>query len=133
MASLSFSAPPPKPIDPTNPCQPNPCGPNAICQERNNAGSCTCISGYFGNPYEGCRPECVINSDCPEHLSCVSNKCQDPCPGLCGSNAECQMVNHIPKCVCILGYVGNPYENCIIREGEIIQKNVKFSSVMELN
>ncbi|CAD6236859.1 GSCOCG00008267001-RA-CDS, partial [Cotesia congregata] len=25
---------------PTNPCLPNPCGPNAQCRERNGAGAC---------------------------------------------------------------------------------------------
>lgn len=105
-------------MPPLNPCTPSPCGPNAVCQERNNAGSCSCINGYFGNPYEGCRPECLINSDCPQNRACINNKCQDPCPGLCGLNAECQIVNHVPNCICVIGYVGNPYNNCVMREGK---------------
>lgn len=78
------------------------------------------MSGYFGNPYEGCRPECVLNSDCPENKACINNKCEDPCPGVCGSNAQCQTVNHIPKCSCVFGYIGNPYENCIYKEGTML-------------
>lgn len=116
LKTLSDSAP--RPTLPQNPCSPSPCGPNAVCQERNNAGSCTCISGYFGNPYEGCRPECLINSDCPQNRACINNKCQDPCPGLCGLNARCQIVSHVPNCICVTGYVGNPYENCVLREGK---------------
>lgn len=114
---LPSATPAPKPSTPIQPCVPNPCGANAVCQERNNAGSCTCVTGYFGNPYEGCRPECVINSDCSENRACINNKCQDPCPGLCGIRAECQMINHVPNCACLSGYFGNPYDKCILREG----------------
>lgn len=112
---LALSSPPAQ----LRPCSPNPCGLNAICQERNNAGSCSCLVGYFGNPYEGCRPECVVNSDCSENLACVNNKCQDPCTGLCGTNARCHVLNHIPNCACITGYTGDPYDNCIFRDGKI--------------
>lgn len=100
------------------PCTPNPCGPNAICQERDNSGSCSCVPGYFGNPYEGCRPECVLNSDCPDNRACVNNKCHDPCLGYCGLQAICQVVNHVPKCTCTNGYAGNAYERCtVIKKG----------------
>lgn len=106
-----------EPVTPSEPCVPNPCGPNAICQERYNIGSCTCANGFFGDPYEGCRPECIVNSDCAESRACINKKCQDPCPGLCGVNAQCQTTNHVPSCTCIHGYVGNAYESCILREG----------------
>lgn len=96
------------------PCVPSPCGSNAICKEQNNAGACTCIPGYTGNPYEGCRPECVLNSDCPSNKACVRNKCVDPCPGTCGTNAECQVINHLPSCSCRIGYTGDPFIICTI-------------------
>ncbi|CAH1404987.1 unnamed protein product [Nezara viridula] len=95
-----------------NPCEPSPCGPNAVCTQKNNAGSCACIADYTGNPYEGCRPECVLSSDCPTDKACIRNKCQDPCPGVCGSNAQCNVVNHVPTCSCIQGYVGDPFTTC---------------------
>lgn len=104
----------PKPVENINPCFPSPCGANAICREQNNAGSCTCIADYIGNPYEGCRPECVLNSDCPSNKACISNKCKDPCPGTCGQNAECQVVNHLPSCTCIPGYTGDPFRYCSV-------------------
>lgn len=101
-------------IEQIEPCVPSPCGANAICRERNNAGSCLCLENYFGNPYEGCRPECVLNSDCPSHKACIRNKCVDPCPGTCGQNAECQVINHLPSCTCIPPYTGNPFSFCSI-------------------
>ena len=106
------------PVEVHTPCSPSPCGSNAICREQNGAGACTCINDYFGNPYEGCRPECVLNSDCASNLACISNKCKDPCPGTCGLNAVCQVVNHLPSCSCISGYSGDPYRQCNFKQNE---------------
>lgn len=105
-----------------NPCRPSPCGPNALCKEQNNAGSCICLPEYYGNPYEGCRPECMVNTDCNANKACMSNKCKDPCPGTCGNNAKCQTINHIPMCTCLLGYVGDPFKYC-----QIIQPQRKWN------
>lgn len=104
--------------DNINPCNPNPCGSNAICREQNNVGSCQCISEYFGNPYETCRPECVLNSDCASNKACIQNKCQNPCPGRCGQNAECSVVFHLPTCLCRIGYKGDPYTFCGVDQNE---------------
>lgn len=113
--------------EPINPCEPSPCGPNAECVQRNNVGSCKCIPDYFGNPYEGCRPECVLNSDCPSNKACMNNKCQDPCPGICGQNAQCQVINHVPTCSCINNYVGDPFTSCqlIPREITTVKPNTR--------
>lgn len=108
----------PKPRVPINPCSPSPCGPNAECVQKNEAGSCRCIDNYFGNPYEGCRPECVLSSDCQTDKTCIRNKCQDPCPGICGHNAQCHVINHIPTCTCINGFVGDPFKECQIQPTE---------------
>ena len=94
------------------PCNPSPCGSNAICKERNGAGSCTCMKEYFGDPYISCRPECVQNSDCSRNRACVNMKCVDPCIGACGLNSECHVSNHNPVCQCITGYTGNPSQAC---------------------
>lgn len=93
-------------------CQASPCGINAECRERNNAGACSCLPEYFGDPYIECRPECVMNSDCPRTKSCFNQKCVDPCVGVCSSNAECFVVNHSPLCTCLPGYTGNPSIGC---------------------
>lgn len=91
-----------------DPCNPSPCGPNAQCQN----GICTCFTEYFGNPYESCRPECVLSSDCNRDKACKRNKCQDPCPGICGQNARCDVINHIPACTCPEGFTGDPFTYC---------------------
>lgn len=95
-----------------SPCNPSPCGANAQCRVHNRAGSCTCLPEYIGNPYEGCRPECTLNSDCPSNKACINNKCADPCPGTCGQNANCQVINHLPSCTCVPGYTGDPFRYC---------------------
>lgn len=97
---------------PRMPCNPSPCGANAVCKERNGAGSCSCLPEYFGDPYSGCRPECVTNSDCDRTRACMNNKCKDPCPGTCGLNAECRVINHAPSCSCLPGYSGDPLSSC---------------------
>lgn len=101
---FEFLAPEP----PKNPCYPDPCGANAQCNE----GVCTCLPEYKGDPYTGCRPECVLNSDCPRDKACIRNKCVDPCPGTCGQNAECTVINHIPTCSCLPSYTGNSFVVC---------------------
>lgn len=96
----------------STPCTPSPCGANAICRVQQNAGSCSCTSDYIGNPYEGCRPECMLNSDCPSNQACIGLKCKDPCPGTCGQNAQCYVINHAPTCTCFERYTGNPFIYC---------------------
>lgn len=97
---------------PTSPCTPSPCGSNAICKEQNGVGSCACLPEYIGNPYEGCRPECTVSSDCLSNLACIRNKCQNPCPGTCGQDAICQVINHSPTCTCVPGFTGDPFRYC---------------------
>lgn len=59
-----------------------------------------------------CRPECVISSECPQDRACVKQKCIDPCPGTCGANAICKVVNHNAICSCARGYSGDPFIGC---------------------
>lgn len=99
---------------PDLPCSPSPCGLNAICTERNGAGSCTCPPEYIGDPNVSCRPECVRNSDCPHSKACINNKCKNPCDGACGLNAVCNVFNHQPTCTCIDGFSGDPLSACHI-------------------
>lgn len=96
-----------------SPCSPSPCGENTMCSVVNGAARCSCIPPNIGNPYAGgCRPECMINSDCPNNLACLSSHCRNPCTDLCGVNAECTVTNHIPVCTCFEDYEGNPFSSC---------------------
>jgi hypothetical protein len=74
--------------------------------------SCSCLPDFMGSPPR-CRPECVSNSECASHVACVDHKCRDPCPGLCGVNAECRVVSHTPTCVCVAGFFGDPFVQCL--------------------
>ena len=94
------------------PCDAHPCGTNAQCRQQGQAVSCICPPDYVGDPYSACRPECVLNDDCPRDQSCVRNKCVNPCAGTCGINAECRVSNHVPVCTCLTGHTGDPYGAC---------------------
>ena len=101
-----------EPVEYIDPCDPNPCGPNSNPpQTIGERCECSCLPGMIGSP-PNCRPECVVNSECPQDKACINQKCQDPCPGLCGINAYCRVRNHAPICVCNQGYVGDPFSAC---------------------
>lgn len=108
---------------PINNCLPNPCGPHSLCNDLNGIPVCTCSNNYIGRP-PNCRPECVINIECPGNLACISERCSDPCPGSCGFYATCNVVKHIPICTCEEGYTGDPFSGCSIipRKLSLIKK-----------
>lgn len=95
----------------TNLCEPSPCGPYSQCREVNGNAVCSCVKGYIGSP-PNCRPECVVSSDCRLNQACSNQKCIDPCPGACGRNTQCKVVNHNPICTCLTGYSGDPFSIC---------------------
>lgn len=105
---------PADPRPPTDPCVPDPCGSNSYCRQNGDRYTCECREGYFGNPEIGCGPECVLSTDCPSGLTCVRQKCVDPCPTACGNAAQCTIVNHRAVCTCPEGYQGDPYTQCVI-------------------
>lgn len=111
--SLAPPLPPQPPVS-INPCIPSPCGPNSECRDVGGSPSCSCKPTFIGNP-PNCRPECVINSECASNLACIATKCQDPCPGSCGLNAQCTVFNHIPTCTCFDGYTGDPFSSCFVK------------------
>lgn len=81
--------------------------------------------GYTGVP-PLCRPECTISSDCRQNQACSNQKCIDPCPGTCGVNAKCQVINHNPICSCPSGYTGNAFINCY----QIRKLTVKYLRIL---
>lgn len=109
--------------EPANPCIPSPCGPFSQCRDINTQPVCSCLSSYIGRP-PNCRPECTINSECSSNRACVNEKCKDPCPGSCGFNALCSVVNHSPVCQCMTGFIGDPFSGCTeIRSKKTIETN----------
>jgi hypothetical protein len=67
-----------------------------------------------------CRPECVVSSECSLNKACLNEKCSDPCPGTCGQNARCNVVNHNPICSCSPGYTGDPFSRCQVIDGNFL-------------
>ncbi len=101
-----------------DPCEPNPCGPNTLPPRQNGREcQCTCLPAMLGAP-PNCRPECEVNPDCPVDRACISRRCVDPCPGLCGTNAECRVRDHVPICVCRRNYDGDPFSQCLLITSE---------------
>lgn len=96
----------PIPKQPSDPCI--ECGSNTDC----NNGVCTCLPDYLGDPYSGCRPACVLNVECAPNKACINNKCKDPCVQICGTNAICTTINHVPTCSCPPEMSGDPFVSC---------------------
>jgi hypothetical protein len=94
-----------------NVCAPSKCGPFSRCKEINSQAVCSCERNYIGSP-PNCRPECVVNSDCPLDKACLSQTCSDPCINSCGSEASCRVVNHSPICSCSYPLTGDPFVRC---------------------
>lgn len=102
---------------PSNPCKPSPCGLNSECRIVNEHAVCSCIKNYVGSP-PSCRPECVVSSECALDKACMNLKCIDPCPGSCGVNARCNVLNHNPICSCQSGFTGDPFIQCLPEESK---------------
>lgn len=66
-----------------------------------------------------------MNSECPSNLACIREKCVDPCPGSCGTNAQCTVLNHNSICTCAVGFTGDPFTNCYVKPVEIEPHVVK--------
>ena len=58
------------------------------------------------------QTKCISNNDCPRNKACQQLKCIDPCPGICGQNARCSVLSHIPTCTCNRGFIGDPFTAC---------------------
>lgn len=90
------------------------CGVNAYC--RRNV--CECLEGLYGNPKTICRPECVSNSECSQDKACINNKCSNPCVGVCGRNAICEVRNHFAICSCPQNMIGDALTKCVTPESK---------------
>lgn len=61
----------------------------------------------------------MSSSECSQDKSCINQLCKDPCPGTCGVNAQCRVVNHNPICTCVDGFTGDPFRRCIYEESKL--------------
>ncbi|XP_026683710.1 neurogenic locus notch homolog protein 2-like [Diaphorina citri] len=110
----------------SNPCDDFQCPGNSTCISINHEGTCSCLSGFTGNPEvrAGCQPvpidTCSSDQQCKEHEICARNdltglsQCQNSCDSVsCGVNAVCVVNNHEARCFCPPGsYVGDPNIEC---------------------
>ncbi|XP_026501343.2 neurogenic locus notch homolog protein 3 [Vanessa tameamea] len=100
-------------------CGPSTCGVGAHCTHGSVRPVCACLPGYSGDPLSQCvKIECVDNSECRGHQSCVNQHCINPCEGACGVHANCEVRQHVPVCSCPAGYTGNPFTACRIADPE---------------
>ena len=82
------------------------CNPNEKCVARSHQGTCTCKYKLVITPTgELTCPErqvsCRADAECPVHLACINNACQNPCqPGSCPEGKKCQVLEHKPLCMC---------------------------------
>ena len=60
-------------------------------------------------------------------------KCVDPCPGTCGFNAQCDVINHSPVCSCPRPLTGNPFILCQEEPPEKLPTDPCFPSPCRLN
>jgi len=113
-----------------NPCAPSPCGPYSECRDINGQASCACLATYMGTP-PNCRPECLINSECLSNQACIQKKCRNPCDGVCGVGAVCNVINHTPTCSCPSGFTGDSFVICrlIPEEGKTVGQRISRMTI----
>lgn len=89
---------------------------------------CSCQPNFIGTPPQ-CRPECIVNSECSPDKACINQRCDDPCPNICGKNAQCTTKNHNPICTCRPTYSGDPFTQC----NKISKLNRLYCNYMIIN
>ncbi|UYV71427.1 dp [Cordylochernes scorpioides] len=95
----------------------NECFDNEKCRDRRCSVICTndnsCPNGYICEGAE-CLPGCRLDAECPLTESCINYQCINPCasPTVCGTNAQCQPINHRPLCTCLPQFTGDPRIEC---------------------
>jgi len=88
-------------VEAPDPCDPNPCGPGAICTPQGISGfTCKCPSGSFGDPKISCtQGECQRDEDCSDTEACEDYYCVNPCQtGTCQKDYFCKVIRHVPTC-----------------------------------
>lgn len=64
-----------------------------------------------------CEAGCHFNNDCGMNHACINGSCGDPCANFdeCGSNALCEVINHVATCKCPPAFreLNSPYVACV--------------------
>jgi hypothetical protein len=89
-----------------NPCEENPCGPNALCSVINQRASCTCAPGMVPSPsakvacIRSPALPCSENRDCVEGSACFNDFCRPVCANDAGclNNERCDRGACKPLC-----------------------------------
>lgn len=102
-------------MDEKSPCDPNPCGPKAVCiPEDDKIGPhCKCSEGFYDwPPY--CRAGCANDSQCgPTEFCNQKNYCEELCDSTrCGENSVCRL-NKSKRTI-----------HCSCKDGFIPEKNI---------
>lgn len=102
-------------------CLSNPCDEGLICKTVDilplRAVACVCPEGGRVAPNNGCRPppaaECSSDVECGASETCRRGGCVEACRAApCGYNALCESIDHVSRCSCPPGYIGNPRIEC---------------------
>lgn len=119
------------------PCVPSPCGTTDCNIYGTQIAICDPCLGPEAAYNPQCRPECLTNADCPFDRACLGFSCVDPCPGSCGVNALCSVIQHTPVCSCPVGLIGDPFQHCSVPLRKYLYKFYNLSvtnpSVNSLN
>ena len=71
------------------------------------------FANFLIHLFGAARPECEMDSECPDHQFCSGEKCENLCnTWTCGENAVCKVKNHKGDCECPKGYEGDPSILC---------------------
>ncbi|OTF77436.1 hypothetical protein BLA29_002101, partial [Euroglyphus maynei] len=102
-------------------CDSNPCHEMAHCNDTLGTLSCTCPTGFIGDPYlkgiDGCKHPNACprgNIDCSADSMCMPDAtglflCKNPCDQIeCGPNSVCVIHDQEPKCRCLDNFNGEP-------------------------
>lgn len=84
-----------------------------MCFANGEEYTCKCLPEMLNRP-PNCHAECSIDLHCPDEMLCINYRCRDPCAvGICGTEADCRVINHTPLCECPENFSGDPYIECI--------------------
>ncbi|KAJ8936988.1 hypothetical protein NQ314_012070 [Rhamnusium bicolor] len=91
-----------------NPCEENPCGPNALCTVSNHRATCSCGKGFVPNPsakvacVRAPAQPCKENRECPTGNACIDQFCRLVCSSDVGclSNERCDISSGVCKPIC---------------------------------